>query len=78
MLLLARIERHAAGFPSPSCDLRRPRTWAAVSISCWLSLERSCPIAAISALQLGLGLGGAVLLGAGGLEFLRPLLDRVR
>ena len=25
------------------------RTWVAMSISCWLSLERSCPIAAISA-----------------------------
>ena len=28
-----------------------PRTWAAMSISCWLSLLRSCPIAAISALS---------------------------
>ena len=29
-----------------------PRTWAAMSISCWLSLLRSWPIAAMSALSL--------------------------
>ena len=54
-----------------------PRTWAAMSISCWLSLLRSWPIAAISALQFRLRFRGAFLLGAGGLEFLLALLDGV-
>ncbi len=46
-----------------------------MSISCWLSLERSCPIAAISAFSFLLKFGRLALLLARGLQFLLTLLE---
>ena len=53
------------------------RTCAAMSISCWLSLLRSWPIAAISALSFCCDSAALFCCGAGGFEFLLALLDGV-